>query len=389
MSQSKNCQFQFLKMENGMSEFLATLCMECWRLISTFHSFQQTILLTQEKLIREGEHLSNIEPQEEVLLKREPEDVPNVNFDIKVEDEYITGYDTPGENQLDHNIPEEHHRQEFAQESISVKMEPNEIKEEYEDPVGVFGEGDINDADDQQSNMSFSDYVDVDMKCSSDDESEHRIAGSNAQGTEDKANKRSQPSGTKSKKIRAVREVDIMINRYKPNLECDICGDKCNRFTYLLKHFRLRHPGIQFRVTCCAREFKERRTFADHVQLHMNPKAFECSHCKKCCTSKPNLAKHILDEHGAISETKSEVVNPDYRHKCPMCDKAYKVPSALREHLCTHTGEFTRVCKYCNKTYKYRSALNYHIRTVHRDIKTEAQQIPADDDKQVVETITN
>lgn len=393
-------------MENGISEILSALCMECWHFISTFHNFQQTIFLVQQKLIKDSENLSNISQQQEEFLRRKSLDVPNINLNIKVEEEFISLNETQNEN-------EENLQYECTEENISMEPESdsNEMEEEFEDPVGVFRGGEFNDADDQYSDISFSDLADIDVRFSSDDEDDFKMcennpkekSGSNLGTIEEKspqtadtdvrfssdgktdpqmfennqkepdscsgtiAEKSPQPADIYSKQKKSSEELDLTISYWKPTLECGLCSDKFKTFTNLIKHYRCKHPSAEFRISCCGRKFKNRRSFAEHAQLHMNPNAFQCSHCRKCCSSKSNLVKHILAMHGQIFESKSDVANLDYRHKCPMCNKAYKVPSTLREHLCTHTGELSRKCKFCNKAYKYRSSLNYHLKTVHAD----------------------
>ena len=52
-------------------------------------------------------------------------------------------------------------------------------------------------------------------------------------------------------------------------------------------------------------------------------------------------------------------------HECDVCEKAFRYPSGLAEHMRTHTNEKPYECDVCKKRYRYAQSLRYHTRTQH------------------------
>lgn len=80
---------------------------------------------------------------------------------------------------------------------------------------------------------------------------------------------------------------------------------------------------------------------------------FRCGKCGKIFTSLNYLARHI------------KRVCPDMscrKWKCNMCDKAFRHPFGLQQHIYTHTGERPHKCLQCPKAFYSSNDLRRHSR---------------------------
>ena len=53
------------------------------------------------------------------------------------------------------------------------------------------------------------------------------------------------------------------------------------------------------------------------------------------------------------------------QHECDVCEKVFRYPSKLAEHMRTHTKEKPYECDVCEKRYRHATGLKYHMRTQH------------------------
>ena len=80
---------------------------------------------------------------------------------------------------------------------------------------------------------------------------------------------------------------------------------------------------------------------------------YTCGKCGKIFTSLSYLARHI------------KRVCPDMscrKWKCTMCDKAFRHPFGLQQHIYTHTGERPHKCSQCPKAFYSSNDLRRHSR---------------------------
>lgn len=161
-----------------------------------------------------------------------------------------------------------------------------------------------------------------------------------------------------------AEDLDDVIAQWMPTLECKCCQETYSTFTGLQRHFRKMHTKDEFSITCCKKVFKTRKYLEEHVRLHLNPKAFQCRFCMKCCPAKQNLTSHIAHMHPESLET-TNLQQKEAKYKCNICDKAFTVPFALRQHSAIHSEEREYKCSHCDKTFKYRSNVLHHINSVH------------------------
>lgn len=179
-------------------------------------------------------------------------------------------------------------------------------------------------------------------------------------------------------------DLDAEIARWMPEVMCNVCGEKFRTFSETQRHVAEEHPNSKSYMMCCKQKFDIRHEFAEHVRSHMDPNNFRCQICKKFCISKTNLAEHMFNEHNIVPEDKQELKRRKLstkpkpepkrrksltRHKCPQCDKKFKLNSDLCAHLSSHVPEPSNDtslrCSHCKKSFKYKSTLHYHVNTAH------------------------
>ena len=70
-------------------------------------------------------------------------------------------------------------------------------------------------------------------------------------------------------------------------------------------------------------------------------------------------------EEGEEEITVREGAKRKIGHECDVCEKVFRYPSGLAEHMRTHTNEKPYECDVCKKRYRYAQSLRYHTRTQH------------------------
>ncbi|KAM7350356.1 uncharacterized protein ACRADG_008966 [Cochliomyia hominivorax] len=148
--------------------------------------------------------------------------------------------------------------------------------------------------------------------------------------------------------------------RYVHNatLICDQCGKTLHN-QYAMKQHLLQHAGVQKRkwpCDLCSVELNSRSGLKRHKQIiHQDGSTvYVCSECGKVASTQIALLTHKRNVH--LSGRK---------HKCTLCDKAFKFPRVLREHMATHTGEDLYQCPHCEKTFKTNANMHHHRKKAH------------------------
>lgn len=114
-----------------------------------------------------------------------------------------------------------------------------------------------------------------------------------------------------------------------PNISCDICGLKLTSVYGLNRHKRLRHTEENMREQICP-------------------------YCSKIS---PNIAAHR--SHIQYSHTMQR------KHACHLCEKSFRRPKELKEHLSTHTGEALYTCPHCPRTFISNANMHKHRKNEH------------------------
>lgn len=402
-------KFQFLNVEEHGNHF-TVMCLDCWHHISDFYNFQQSVLKAQKRLLHE-----NVE-QFEVIVKSEVDIPPDTshynNFEencnnelikIKTEPEsLLTIDDNP--SQTDNTIPNDF---------ISPAFEENS-----------------NHSDDIMDSSS----SDLDREYLTEDED------SLANVSMKKVVVKNKP--TESQKL---EELDKFIAQHYPNLECVICSEPSPSFSQLQQHFRHQHPQEKCHIFCCERRLGSRFQIEEHVLLHNDPNAFQCSICSKNFSGRYTLYSHVYDEHRQTTNSQQQTEKVEsaeekarsrkkksmeldaliaqwkpalqclvctspfanfshlrnhYRREHPneacyiyCCGRKFNDRSKLGEHVRYHVDPNAYKCELCDAQHKTKRNLYFHIRTYHpqsRDgIAPDMEQIKKPPRKKRCITITS
>ncbi|XP_013109981.2 myoneurin [Stomoxys calcitrans] len=98
-------------------------------------------------------------------------------------------------------------------------------------------------------------------------------------------------------KRKTIQELDEVIAKWKPNLECELCAVTCSSFSLLHQHFTQNHPSVMSYITCCQVKFTGRHDIEEHIRYHNDPNAFKCDLCERSFTSRRNLNRHCRAKH--------------------------------------------------------------------------------------------
>jgi RNase P subunit RPR2 len=143
---------------------------------------------------------------------------------------------------------------------------------------------------------------------------------------------------------------------HRIDVKCDLCNEPLQSFSQAMKHHQESHNQKGY-VICCSRRFRQRSALVDHLEIHANPKRFECRDCRKIFSSQSNLRTHITTAH-----------LPQKRFQCDACGKFANSKSRLAVHLKTHsslTSKLTCPHKDCSKLFHNQQSLKNHAKTCH------------------------
>lgn len=148
------------------------------------------------------------------------------------------------------------------------------------------------------------------------------------------------------------------VHKINYNRMCHLCG-KTVRGDKALERHQLQHAGIKPMVKChvCNAELSTKGILKAHmIALHpedTNVK-YDCEICGKKSPSQRALKNHMDYVHKC-----------ERTHKCSLCEKSFKKPQELTEHIAKHTGDRLYECPHCDKTFKVRSNMHHHRKLKH------------------------
>ncbi|XP_060658989.1 transcription factor grauzone [Drosophila nasuta] len=140
---------------------------------------------------------------------------------------------------------------------------------------------------------------------------------------------------------------------------CDVCGKSVRGREALVRHME-EHTGVPQKVIkcdLCESTLTTKYGLARHIKMMHTAENLQPIQCEYCLKVSPSLQAH--QHHIKYTH------NTARSHQCPMCEKAFKRPNELREHMTTHTGEVLYTCPHCPKTFNSNANMHAHRKKMH------------------------
>lgn len=192
------------------------------------------------------------------------------------------------------------------------------------------------------------------------------------------------------------RHVLTHVPEEERNFQCAICNKKFASEYLRRQHVSLTHTNKYAKICdICGKLFRDSFSFIRHMAEHNGqPVAkVKCDLCGAELTSKYRLNRHMKMMH--TEENQQEQICPycskispnlnahrhhvkyahtlERKHACHMCDKKFRRPLELKEHLSTHTGEPLYTCPHCPRTFISSANMHKHRKLSHRKEWDEAR----------------
>ncbi|XP_041988788.1 PR domain zinc finger protein 5-like [Aricia agestis] len=170
------------------------------------------------------------------------------------------------------------------------------------------------------------------------------------------------------------------------NFTCDMCGMCFLEKPRLDAHLKRHRDDERHTCEICGKVFKSNHYKDMHVDIvHRKKAIIRCPRCDECFMSYALKNKHLTEAHGqkrtypcnlcdkvynrqkTLTEHQRRNHQKVLKHQCEYCEQRFYLPSRLKEHIATHTGERNFRCEYCEKSYPRLKSLQYHIRTHTND----------------------
>ncbi|XP_046544555.1 uncharacterized protein LOC124254751 [Haliotis rubra] len=173
---------------------------------------------------------------------------------------------------------------------------------------------------------------------------------------------------------------------------CKICFRKYLSSVTLDKHYQ-KYGKVCFPCKQCKAKFHSKESREQHKLLHDGTNPFECRVCFKsfkCLSScKKHASTHLpvskrpysCDICGKGYINNNELTYHKWSHnqtgsnKCTVCQKLFRTRALLKRHMDSHKGRIYK-CDSCDKEYKYPSSLRDHLikfKHTSRDVVTKSR----------------
>uniref|UniRef100_A0A1I8PKE2 C2H2-type domain-containing protein n=1 Tax=Stomoxys calcitrans TaxID=35570 RepID=A0A1I8PKE2_STOCA len=216
---------------------------------------------------------------------------------------------------------------------------------------------------------------------------------------------------------------------------CMKCSKDFTTEKHMNQHNRYIHKLKNLECNLCEKTFFRPHALREHLASHKGERAHVCSVCPKTFTWRSNFSRHMRKSHpqewkriqNEAAQTESlreyqdeqdhltdeemslmtslqndddDEYNEDYsssddmslsslgqthissskskvpttkRLKCKFCEKSFRRPVLLLEHLASHKGKKTQICSFCPKAFTWRSSLCNHMSKTHPEEWTRIQ----------------
>ena len=172
---------------------------------------------------------------------------------------------------------------------------------------------------------------------------------------------------------------DNLIAEQKSYLQCPKCEKRLTNFSMLNEHFQSEHSEESCYIVCCDEPLYGRRSIVEHLQLHENPSAFNCSKCGKKFNNSRGLNSHKVQVHSESrsayhlhlcyckrakelhADNKVKEQNIEY-DTFVCCQRKKKI---LEDDALIAEWKKDLKCFLCNLTFPYYSLMRVHFYLEH------------------------
>lgn len=356
--------------------------MQCWRHIFEFNEFQQTVLQAQTKLassdikqidtviktedeflfdqikenIKEDPPVCNIFSEVEMNAEDDKNDLPLPEVEL-IDDHHNYQFSSDDEKPLVECIVKTRKKRTKAKNNVSKSKLASDENDEKPVPKKRGRKPKKDTAQNVNTNAEKSETVAEDNKKVQHDENSQADGNASSNGAETDDNQVGRVVKNDNRTRQRSKEIDDFIAQWKQDLECVVCNQTYPNLTVLRKHFRDEHPKQKCYILCCQRKLRHRFHIEEHIRFHIDPTAFKCDECGKCCTTSRNLNSHKLEKHTEEGQQRS--------FECPICQKRFAKKTVLKCHIETHKTGTDYVCSECGKGFPTEQRRKVHERTVH------------------------
>lgn len=118
----------------------------------------------------------------------------------------------------------------------------------------------------------------------------------------------------------------------------------------------LETPPERLKCEICGGKYKNKDSLKYHMLRHKRAnERYYCDVCNREFTSKKRMSAHRKYVHATESQL----------FQCTMCDKSFKRPISLKEHMAAHTGQLLYTCSYCPKQFNSNANKYSHQKAQH------------------------
>ena len=97
----------------------------------------------------------------------------------------------------------------------------------------------------------------------------------------------------------------------------------------------------------CNKEFKRKKHWTRHMDLHAGRFKFYCDDCKKGFRDSTDYKKHMNIHTGIL-------------YRCTVCTKTFTTEEGRNKHMSVHTGIYRFNCNQCGKGFNDKIQYNKH-----------------------------
>lgn len=134
--------------------------------------------------------------------------------------------------------------------------------------------------------------------------------------------------------------------------QCFICSRRVALLSNLRKHMKTHSKEKLYECFECHDRFKRLDSLKEHLRTHSGERPFSCPQCPLTFAGYALFYKH-RKTHGPP---------PEKKHKCPTCNKCFRINAQLKIHMRVHT-EGIYPCLECGKICPRLDSLDRHMKS--------------------------